>query len=171
VKRVNPNCKIEHVAIITNGNKWKQMTFPRAFQTYIPRTHCVSSHVYGAILLNKYDETVVIRGRQSGKWSFPKGHGEYRELPLDACIRELREETGIDLKGVMPDDEVRFRSGTYFVFFVEERLNINPEDTSEVIEAIWVPLNRLTYLTGNKDLNSFCKTVNIENILIRMRKT
>jgi len=114
------------------------------------------------------NETVVIKGRQSHKWSFPKGHGEYREVPLEACIRELREETGINLKGLQPDDEIRFRSGTYFVFFVNERLPLEPEDTNEVMEAMWVPLNRLPFLTGNKDLTSFCRRININNILEKM---
>lgn len=144
------------------------MAFPRAFQTYIPRSHCIHSHVYGAILLNNFNETVVIKGRQSQKWSFPKGHGEYRELPLEACIRELREETGIDLKGSLPDDEIRFRSGTYFVFFINERLPLLPEDTKEVMEAMWVPINRLSFLTGNKDLTSFCKCINVNNIMDKM---
>jgi 8-oxo-dGTP pyrophosphatase MutT (NUDIX family) len=144
------------------------MAFPRAFQTYIPRSHCIHSHVYGAILLNIFNETVVIKGRQSEKWSFPKGHGEYRELPLEACIRELREETGINLKGLQPDDEIRFRSGTYFVFFINERLPLLPEDTKEVMEAMWVPINRLSFLTGNKDLTSFCKCINVNNIVEKM---
>lgn len=144
------------------------MAFPRAFQTYIPRSHCINSHVYGAILLNNFNETVVIKGRRSLMWSFPKGHGEYRELPLEACIRELREETGIDLKGSQPDDEIRFRSGTYFVFFVNERFPLIPEDTKEVMEAMWTPISRLSYLTGNKDLRSFCKCINVNNILDKM---
>jgi len=128
----------------------------------------VTSHVYGAILVNRYNETVVIRGRQSGKWSFPKGHGVSKEAPLDACLRELKEETGIDLKGVSPDDEIRFRSGTYFVFFVGERLPLIPEDVKEVVEAMWTPLYRLCYLTGNKDLTSFCKCVSVSSILSKM---
>ena len=149
------------------------MAFPRAFQTYIPRSHCINSHVYGAILLNRFNETVVIKGRQSEMWSFPKGHGEYRELPLEACIRELREETGIDLKGAQPDDEIRFRSGTYFVFFVSERLAIVPEDTDEVMEAMWVPISRLPYLACNKDLRSFCnspkKNIVLQKLGYRMK--
>lgn len=151
-------------------NNTLQMAFPRAFQTYIPRTHCIMSHVYGAILLNKYDETVVIRGRQSGKWSFPKGHGKGRELPLDACIRELREETGIDMSSRVPDDEIRFRSGTYFVFIVEDRLLLEPEDAMEVIEAQWIHLNRLPYLLSNKDLKSFCQCINIDRLVTKVRE-
>jgi 8-oxo-dGTP pyrophosphatase MutT (NUDIX family) len=101
-------------------------------------------------------------------WSFPKGHGEYRELPLEACIRELREETGINLKGRQPDDEIRFRSGTYFVFFVDERIPLIPEDTKEVMEAMWTPVSRLSCLSGNKDLRSFCKCINLTHIFDKM---
>jgi len=144
------------------------MTFPKAFHSYIPRGHGVPAHVYGAILLNNFNETVVIRGRKSGKWSFPKGHGETRESPLEACIRELKEETGINLRGVSPDDEIRFSSGTYFVFFVKERLPIVPEDIKEVCDAMWTPIYRLCYLTGNKDLTYFCRNVNTNNLITKM---
>ena len=149
----------------------KEMVFPRAFQTYIPRSHCVHSHVYGAILLTPDGETVVIRGRQSGKWSFPKGHGSAYESPLDACIRELREETGINLKGVKPDDELRFKSGTYFVFYFPGRIELKPEDTKEVMELMWIPLLRLPYLLGNKDLNAFCRWMNADSILSKARNS
>jgi 8-oxo-dGTP pyrophosphatase MutT (NUDIX family) len=144
------------------------MAFPRAFQTYIPRSHCITSHVYGAILLNNFHEIVVVKGRKSGKWSFPKGHGEYRELPLEACVRELKEETGIDMTGVTPDDEMRFRFGTYFVFYVEGRLPIVTQDANEIEAVMWVSLYRLNVLVGNKDVTSFCRTVNLQAFANKM---
>jgi len=149
------------------------MAFPRAFQTYVPRTHCIDNHVYGVILVNALQETVVVKGRKAEIWSFPKGHGNYRELPLEASLRELREETGIQLCDVEPDDELRFRSGTYFVFFVSERLAIVPEDIDEVMEAMWVPISRLPYLACNKDLRSFCnspkKNIVLQKLGYRMK--
>lgn len=145
------------------------MTFPRAFQTYIPRTHCIHTHVYGAILITALAETVVIRGRRSGKWSFPKGHGSARELPLEACIRELKEETGINLSGITPNDEIRFKSGTYFIFYVPEKISLNPEDTNEVMDSRWVSIYKLAYLRGNKDLSYFASSVNIDAIVSKMR--
>jgi 8-oxo-dGTP pyrophosphatase MutT (NUDIX family) len=147
------------------------MVFPRAFQTYIPRSHCIQSHVYGAILLTPEGETVVIRGRQSGKWSFPKGHGSTHESPLEACVRELREETGIQLNGVKPDDELRFKSGTYFVFYFPGKIELKPEDNKEVMESMWIPLLRLSYLVGNKDLNTFCRWMNAESILHNLKNS
>jgi len=141
------------------------MGFPRAFQSYIPRSHCVDSHVYGAVLITPMRETVVIRGRQSGKWSFPKGHGNTNELPLEACIRELKEETGIDLKGIRPNEELRFKAGTYFVFYIQDRLELNPEDTKEVMDSMWVSLHRLPFLVGNMDLTTFCRRVNVTTLV------
>ena len=144
------------------------MTFPRAFQTYIPRSYCINTHVYGAILITPKRETAVIRGRKAGKWSFPKGHGSYKENPLQACIRELREETGIDFTGVQPNDEIRFTSGTYFVFYVPDRINLCPEDTKEVMDCMWVSLDRLHHLMGNKDLTSFCRCINMNSLISKM---
>ena len=71
------------------------MTFPRAFQNYVPRTHCIDTHVYGAILISPEGDILVVQGRLSNKWSFPKGHGNKSETPLAAAIRELKEETGL----------------------------------------------------------------------------
>ena len=135
------------------------MVFPRAFQSYVPRSHCISSHVYGVILISPDRETVVIRGRQTGKWSFPKGHGTSDELPYDAAIRELKEETGLEIKAKQADDELRFKSGTYYIFYVDEKLDLRTEDTKEVMDCMWTPLSRLPYLVGNMDLTTFCKKI------------
>lgn len=145
------------------------MSFPRAFQTYIPRSHCVISHVYGAILLNEHRETVIVKGRKSQKWSLPKGHGKSQEKPLDACIRELKEETGVNMIGITPDDEVRFQSGTYFVFFVNERLLLDPEDSEEIEKAMWISISRIPYVSSNKDLKSFSKCINIDSIIEKIQ--
>jgi 8-oxo-dGTP pyrophosphatase MutT (NUDIX family) len=140
------------------------MGFPKAFKSYVPRTHCVDSLVYGIVLLNLFNEVAVVRGRKSMKWSFPKGHGSTKETPLEASIRELKEETGVDMKGVTPDDEIRFNSGTYFVYIISNRIPLIPEDTNEIIDCMWVSLSRIKYLTTNKDLTSFYRTINLDNL-------
>lgn len=69
------------------------------------------------------------------------------------------------MKGVKPDDEIRFNSGTYFVFIIADRLPLCPEDVHEIVECMWVSLFRIRYLTTNKDLTSFYKTVNLDNLI------
>jgi len=69
------------------------------------------------------------------------------------------------MRGVKPDDEIRFNTGSYFVFIVADRLPLIPEDTHEILDSMWISLSRIRYLTTNKDLTSFYKTVNIDNLI------
>ena len=146
------------------GSVIRQMTFPRAFQSYVPKTHCVNTHTYGVVLLNPWEEILIVRGRLSKKWGFPKGHGSSNEKPLEAALRELKEEAGIDLENQIPFSERRFKStagksgGTYFIYKVEDRLQITVEDTGEIMDAMWCPRERLGSLTEkNMDLTTFCR--------------
>ena len=140
------------------------MVFPVAFKSYIPRSHCIDTHVYGVVLVSEDDEVAIVQGRQSGKWSFPKGHGHNSETPLNAALRELKEETGIDLSGRKPDNERRFKSGatgsggTYFIYVMKDKPTLCPEDNVEVANTMWCPRARLGHVVGNKDLRAFCRS-------------
>jgi len=53
-----------------------------------------------AVVLWRGDEILVMKrasGFSSGGWFFPGGHLESGERPTEACVRELREETGISV--------------------------------------------------------------------------
>jgi 8-oxo-dGTP pyrophosphatase MutT (NUDIX family) len=139
------------------------MSFPRAFQNYVPRTHCIDNHVYGVILVSPDDCILVVQGRKSMKWSFPKGHGTTCESPLKAALRELKEETGIVLQERIPDNEKRFKSnksnsgGTYFIFQMDTKPDVVTEDKTEIMDAMWCPRHKLPSLRGNMDMTTFCR--------------
>ncbi len=54
----------------------------------------------GAILLR--DNGILLVKRKfpprTGDWCFPAGFMEYSESPAECCVRELKEETGFDIK-------------------------------------------------------------------------
>ncbi|HEY3631484.1 MAG TPA: NUDIX domain-containing protein [Jatrophihabitantaceae bacterium] len=55
----------------------------------------------GGIVLDAAGRLLVVQRSQppsAGKWSIPGGRCEPRESSRDACIREVREETGIDVE-------------------------------------------------------------------------
>ena len=49
----------------------------------------------GAVVLDGEDCLVIRRGAE---WIFPKGHLEEHERPADAAVREVREETGLEIE-------------------------------------------------------------------------
>jgi len=74
-----------------------------------------------------------------GSWSIPKG--EFTdETPLDAAIREFKEETGVDLQGdFIGLEPVRIKSGkTIFAFLHESDFDVN-KLVSNTFEMEWPP--------------------------------
>ena len=64
---------------------------------------------YGVLILNEHGQLLLAHATGQRHWDIPKGGGEEGESPREAAIREVREETGIDLTdsemeelGVMP---------------------------------------------------------------------
>jgi 8-oxo-dGTP pyrophosphatase MutT (NUDIX family) len=135
--------------------------FPSPFRSYIPP----HEKVYGAICISPENKVLVVRGRSSGKWSFPKGHLKPRsnERAFECALRELYEETGIfiDTKTVnscsVPSK--RFRVGEYFILDLEREIAPLPRDVREISEARWVTQDELQgFLTddiANIDIRSF----------------
>lgn len=101
---------------------------------------------YGFIIVHR--ENMVSRYllvRQLTHWSFPKGHSENNESPLETAHRELFEECGIKFVSLVPDksftEEYEFdREGvntkkinTFFVAEVENE-TIHPQPV-EILEC------------------------------------
>lgn len=57
----------------------------------------------GCIVID--DEKVLLVKQNKGHWSFPKGHMEANETEIETAIREVKEETNID---VYPYSEKRY---------------------------------------------------------------
>lgn len=54
----------------------------------------------GAIVYRKYHgntEILLIKHINSGHWSFPKGHMEGDETEVETALREIKEETSLDV--------------------------------------------------------------------------
>jgi len=119
------------------------------------------SKVYGAIMRYKDKNTnkvyyALIQGRYTGKWSFPKGHSKKGEEPYDCVMREIFEETGIiHLPNSVEDQRIGF--GHYYIFDVEIKYNLQPQDKNEVMNTIWVSLEEMNGMKLNVDASYFLK--------------
>lgn len=93
-----------------------------------------------------------------GQWNFPAGHVDEFENITDAAIREVKEETGLDvkLKGVLPICETELRDETHVIVrFVAEVIGGKIEfDTAEILDVKWVDIADIEKMT-DKELRNY----------------
>jgi len=124
----------------------------------------------GAIVYRKHHgniEILLIRHINSGHWSFPKGHIEAGETEIQTAVREIKEETSID---VMIDPTFR-ETVSYspkrdtqkiVVYFIGRAKNYNfsPQE-DEISEIRWVDIGYASrILTYENDKNIVIKAKN-----------
>jgi len=57
-----------------------------------------------ALILNKERKILLVNHRKLGVWLYPGGHVDKGETPDEAVIREVKEETGLDVKIISNKD-------------------------------------------------------------------
>ncbi len=113
------------------------------------------SRVYGTIIFSTSDRILVVQGRETGKWSFPKGHkNNVSESPLECALRETWEECGLTLgKGYL--EMIQLAAGRYFVYRLEDEPKLLSHDNNEIMDMRWVELEKLGDLNNNCDIRSY----------------
>ena len=99
----------------------------------------------GAVIINDKNEVLLLK-QTKGHYGFPKGHTEPGETEVETAIREIKEETNVD---VIIDETKRYVI-TYqsaenvmkdVVYFLAKPISYEliPQET-EVTEILWVPI-------------------------------
>jgi tRNA nucleotidyltransferase (CCA-adding enzyme) len=105
----------------------------------------------GIIYYHEYDQTyLLVQGKKSFKWGFPKGHMELGESEEQTAIREFFEETGILIKESLLDKKIRFKNNIYFRVNCTKKPQINVQDTNEIFKVSWMSLNDIYSLPKDK---------------------
>ncbi len=130
-------------------------SFPTAFssQHQVPPA-LRKENVYGGILQSINNRFLLVKGRRSGKWSFPKGHIEQGETALECVCREVKEETGFQILPA-PIRCVPLKGGTYYLFWMPVEPTPVPRDTDEIEEAGWFTSAEIAALTANIGVTSY----------------
>jgi 8-oxo-dGTP pyrophosphatase MutT (NUDIX family) len=103
-------------------------------------------------------DILVLKHKNGGHWSFPKGHVEEGETEIETAKREIMEETGID---VLIQDGFREvvsyspKPGVMkkVVYFLAQAINEDYRiQEEEIAEVKWIDMNDADkYLTYNND--------------------
>jgi len=97
---------------------------------------------------------VIVQGRHTGIWSFPKGHAYPEENPLHCARREIHEETGIELHEE-PVHRIRLKGGLYYLFDLSTPPAFSPKDMVEICDVRWASVSELMSLPINSGLKDY----------------
>ncbi len=109
------------------------------------------------VILCYNSKVLLVLGKISNKWSFPKGELMDNETFIDGAIRELYEETGIVIEKEILENALTIKTEytTYFKVDLEEFGFVpNPKiiDRKEIKKCKFVNTNSLPNLNVNHDI-------------------
>ena len=91
--------------------------------------------------------------RYYGQWNFPAGHVDEGENIMEGAIREVKEETGCDVKltGLLPIKTVYQNDiPTLIVEFTAEIINENIKfDKNEILDVKWIDIEDIKNMDKN----------------------
>ncbi len=104
----------------------------------------------GAVIFRNQDVLIIKRGKApfKGEWSIPGGRLEFGERIRDAVIREVREETGVEIEliglldvfdAITPDEDLSMPH-MVIIDYVAEWTAGEPRPGDDAVEAEFVPI-------------------------------
>ena len=98
----------------------------------------------GCIVMNENNEILLVH-HNKGHWGFPKGHMEEGETEIETAVREVKEETNIDVEVnenyryteyYSPEENI-MKEVVYFL--ASNKSNTKEAQQEEVSEVKWFP--------------------------------
>ena len=123
----------------------------------------------GAIVVD--DEKVLLVKHNAGHWDFPKGHVEEGETEIETAIREVKEETNIDIKIEKENKYISEYSPKEnvmktVIYFIGEKVGGQDKpQIEEVSDVEWVDVNkaveRITHQKSKEIMMQVIKDMNL----------
>lgn len=120
---------------------------------------------YGCVIIE--NNKILLIKHQKGHWGFPKGHMEKDETPMQTAIREVKEETNIDVEILSKKEYTEIYTtqegvNRKVVFFIAKKIGgkLKPQE-SEVEIVKWFnfeeAMQTLTYEEAKQTLKEVIK--------------
>lgn len=100
-------------------------------------------------------DLLLVQGKSSNIWSFPKGSKENYETDIITAWRETYEETGLDVKNEIQNQyKIRINRNTYFIIPINNKKDLHTRvlDINEISTIKWIRFEDLNFYHCNKDV-------------------
>lgn len=120
----------------------------------------------GIILFNEEtNEFLLVYGKKSNKWGFPKGHSEHGETEIETATREFLEETGytIDINQFSWNKKFKIKNNIYFELNIKNKDSLflkykEIPDQNEILKLDWFHkdcINKIDFNNCNLGLRNW----------------
>jgi 8-oxo-dGTP pyrophosphatase MutT (NUDIX family) len=113
----------------------------------------MNEQIFGTIFITNDRRVCLVKGRQQGKWSFPKGHAKPGETGFETARRETMEEIGF-FPSYSFSKIVHLAVGHYFVYTCTE-FPVESNDPDEIEAIAWLSLDSIQYHQMNSDVKYY----------------
>ena len=121
------------------------------------KSHFDFQRAAGGIVLKNNSVLSIYRFQ---RWDFPKGHVEAGETDMQAAIREVMEETGIDGLSISKDfgythhifptsSQFVLKETHWYEMHTQSNKTLNPQKEEDILKAKWVPMSEMETITEN----------------------
>jgi len=109
-------------------------------------------------------EVLLVKRADNNKWCIPGGHLENKEKSIDAAIREIKEETNLNLnkKNLFLVDQINDEKINNNIYAVLEEDYNQEEADSDAKEAKWFDVEKLPQLIWDNE-SHIKKALNLLN--------
>lgn len=142
------------------------------------REYCRKVPLKGAVLLNeRLDKCLMVQPWKGDRWTYPRGKIHEGESEAECAIREVWEETGIDVKHLIDVGEfVRadvYGTGCPVKLFlvpdIPEKVDCAPNTRKEISKIGWIALSNLPGWTPGPTADANLRTICVEPFVPEIR--
>jgi len=134
-----------------------------------PILSSIHSIKVGGIILDNNENLLLVFGKYSQKWGVPKGTLEENETYIHGALREIKEETGLELQQPNTSHLEYWsvnRARLYLLKVIKTAPLLKPYDDTEISHAIWLNLRnyqdlQLVKANANKMLLAILKKLSV----------
>ena len=131
--------------------------------------HCTENVELTVLCMIQDGNRILLQNRVKEDWkgyTFPGGHVEAGESFVDAVVREMKEETGLDILDprLVGIKQFPIENGRYIVFLFKATKFRGDVVSSEEGEMEWIELENLSKVNVVEDFYDLMKVLNDPNL-------